>query len=155
MGRLAILLAIMTSLSVGLAACAAPGGPTESSPPPTPPMAASDLARTDSQGAVEFVVTPLNLSTPGATLDFNVAMDTHSVDLGWDLAAQSELANDRGLAVSGLAWPVGSGHHYEAVLTFPAASADGRAVLDGALTLTLTIRGTDAAERVFTWTLPR
>lgn len=53
--------------------------------------ASADLTRTDSQGAVEFAVTPLNLSEPGDTLDFDVSMNTHSVNLAWNLAAQSRL----------------------------------------------------------------
>jgi hypothetical protein len=113
----------------------------------------TDLARTDTQGAVEFVVTPINLSAPGATLDFDVSMDTHSEELAWDLAAQSELTTNTGVTVRGQSWPVGNGHHYEGTLSFPATTADGQAVLDGAATLTLVIRDTDVAERVFTWEL--
>lgn len=113
----------------------------------------TDLARTDAQGAVEFVVTPINLSAPGTTLDFDVSMDTHSEELAWDLAAQSELTTNTGLTVRGENWPVGNGHHYEGMLSFPPTTADGRAVLDGAATLTLVIRDTDVAERVFTWEL--
>jgi hypothetical protein len=104
---------------------------------------------------VEFVVTPLNLTSPGETLDFGVVMDTHSVELSWDLAAQSALGADTGLEVKGLNWPTGSGHHVEGTLTFPAKTADGtlRVLLDGAKTLTLTIKDAGAAERVFVWEL--
>jgi len=116
-------------------------------------VAAQGLARADSQGAVEFVVTPLNLTAPGETLDFDVSMNTHSVDVSWDLAAQSVLKTDTGLEVKGLSWPVGSGHHYEGKLTFPAKTADGKALLEGAKTLTLVIRDADAPERVFSWSL--
>lgn len=112
-----------------------------------------DLARTDSQGAVEFVVTPLNLTTPGETLDFDVSMNTHSVNVGWNLAAQSALQTDTGLEVKGLSWPVGGGHHYQGMLTFPAKTAEGKALLDGATRLTLTLRDTDVPERVFVWEL--
>lgn len=114
---------------------------------------AADLARSDAQGAVEFVVTPLNLGAAGATLDFDISMNTHSVDLGWNLAAQSVLATDTGLEVTGQSWPVGSGHHYEGTLTFPATTAGGASLLDGAGRLTLTIRDTDVPQRVFTWEL--
>jgi hypothetical protein len=101
------------------------------------------------------VITPLNLAVPGETLDFDVSMNTHSVDLGWNLAALSTLSTDAGLAVQGVSWPVGSGHHYEGTLTFPAKTGDGRALLEGAKTLTLTIRDAGAAERVFVWELSR
>jgi hypothetical protein len=114
---------------------------------------AADLARSDAQGAVEFVVTPLNLAAAGATLDFDVSMNTHSVDLGWDLAAQSVLVTDTGLEVTGQSWPIGSGHHYQGTLTFPSTTSGGEALLDGVTALTLTIRDTDVAARVFTWEL--
>lgn len=119
------------------------------------PDSSSDagLARSDAQGAVEFVVKPLNLGAAGATLDFDVSMNTHSVDLGWDLAAQSLLTTNTGLEVMGQSWPVGSGHHYEGTLSFPVLTADGAPLLEGAATLTLTIRDTDVPERVFTWEL--
>jgi len=130
---------------------------TSSAPSALPPagVAGQALARTDSQGAVEFVVTPLNLTTPGETLDFDVSMNTHSVDLSWDLAAQSVLATDTGLVVQGQGWPVGSGHHFEGTLSFPAKTADGKVLLDGATKLTLTIKDAGAAERIFIWELSK
>jgi hypothetical protein len=78
-------------------------------------------------------------------------MNTHSVNLGWDLAAQSMLMTDTGLAVQGQTWPVGTGHHYAGTLNFPAQTADGASLLAGAKRLTLTISDTDVAERVFVW----
>jgi len=71
------------------------------------------------------VIIALNLIAPVETLDFDVTMDTHSVDLSWDLAAQSTLATDAGVEVKGLSWPVGNGHHYEGTLSFPLKTADG------------------------------
>lgn len=163
------ILPVLVLLAALLAACSAAATPTESSkqtaggaqapgggPAETPPPAGkanADLARSDQQSSVEFVVTPLNLEAPGETLDFDVSMETHSVDLSWDLAAKSVLTTDTGLEVKGGSWPVGGGHHYEGRLTFPAKTADGNSLLDGAKTLTLTIRDTRAAERVFTWEL--
>lgn len=148
--------ATITLMALALTGCAvqpaSPPGPGVSTAAPSAPAVAA-LARTDVQGAVEFVVTPLNLTAPNATLDFDVSMNTHSIDLGWDLAALSTLRTDAGVEVAGQTWPVGSGHHYDATLSFPATTADGRALLDGAATLTLTIRNTDVAERVFIWEL--
>ncbi|MEK7312726.1 MAG: hypothetical protein AAB382_12200 [Chloroflexota bacterium] len=40
---------------------------------------------------------------------------------------------------------------YEGTLTFPAKTADGKSVLDGAKKLTLTIRDAGASEREFEW----
>jgi hypothetical protein len=87
----------------------------------------------------------------GSVIEFDVAMNTHSVDLAWDLAAQSVLRTDSGREVGGLSWPLGSGHHYTGTLSFPGQATDGSAVLQGARTVTLTIRGTDVPERAFTW----
>jgi hypothetical protein len=114
---------------------------------PTP----ASLTRTDDQGAVEFVVEPLNLNDSGDTLDFSVSMNTHSMDVGWDLAALATLETDAGVKVGATAWPIGSGHHYGGTLSFPRLAANGADLLDGASALRLTIRDTDVLERVFTW----
>jgi len=97
------------------------------------------------------VVTPLNLSQPGATLDFDVSMNTHSVNLAWDLAAQSELTTDTGREVKGQKWPVSGGHHVDGTLTFPSQTTDGTPLLAGAKKLTLTIQDAGAPERIFEW----
>jgi len=163
--KLILSFTVLLVLALGLAACSAtPATPPAPTAAPTSlsggnPTSASavetgaNLVHTDSQGAVEFAVTPLNLTTPGETLDFDVSMNTHSVDVSWDLAAQSVLKTDMGLEVKGLSWPIGAGHHYEGTLTFPAKTADGKALLDGATTLSLVIRDADAPERVFVWDL--
>jgi len=107
--------------------------------------------RTDTQGSVTFEVNPIGLSVAAETLEFEVVMNTHSVDLAWDLAAQSVLRTETGLEVQALSWPLGSGHHYSGTLTFPGRSADGTVLLDGARVLTLIIHDTDVPERAFTW----
>jgi len=156
-----------------LAGCAAPrsapGTPqpaaAEAGPSRTPPPTATQASpqkdtpepfetQTDSQGSIVFEVTPLSLKDDGSALEFDVAMNTHSVDLAWDLAAQSVLRTDSGREVPGLSWPLGSGHHYAGTLSFPGQAPDGSAVLQGARTVTLTIRDTDVPERVFTWEVP-
>jgi len=126
-----------------------PATPVRGSASPNVPY----TAQTDKQGAVTFEVTPANLATPGATLDFNVSMNTHMVNLGWNLAAQSTLSTDTGRQVHGQSWPVGNGHHYAGTLSFPSQTADGASLLAGAKRLTLTISGTDVAQRVFVWDL--
>jgi hypothetical protein len=107
--------------------------------------------REDAQGAVTVLITPHNLYSGGETLDFEVALDTHSVDLGMDLAFLSTLTTDTGKTVQALRWdaPLG-GHHVSGVLSFP-ASQDGALVLEGATELTLAIRDVDAPERIFRW----
>ena len=115
--------------------------------------ASADLTRTDSQGAVEFAVTPLNLSRPGDTLDFDVSINTHSVNLAWNLAAQSRLTTDTGREAAGKSWPQGGGHHVDGTLTFPVKAADGTSLLAGAKRLTLAIQNAGAPERTFVWEL--
>jgi len=126
--------------------------PTGTPDLPSEPTTAS-LAQTDDQGAVVFVVEPLNLNGGGETLDFNVTMETHSVDLGWDLAALSTLETDAGARVAAIGWPMGSGHHYGGTLSFPRVTAGGENLLAGAGVLRLIIHGTDVPERVFAWDL--
>lgn len=141
--------------------------PTESIPQSTTvitkpaqelPVAATDddvagLVRTDEQGAVQFSVTPLNLVNPGDTLDFEVSMSTHSVELGMDLAKLATLSTDNGQKVVARAWDApGGGHHVAGKLLFP-SSVDGKLLLKGATKVTLSLRDIDAPERVFTWDL--
>lgn len=161
LGALLVMGALLTGCARG-----APGTPTvvgsatrttvpsatAPNPSATEPLAEGET-RTDDQGSVVFQITPLNLASPGETLDFDVSMNTHSVDLGWDLAAQAVLSTDTGVEVQGASWPIGSGHHYGGTLSFPSRTAEGAPVLDGASTLTLVIRDTDVPERVFTWEL--
>lgn len=107
----------------------------------------------DEQGFVEVAVTPLNLNTSDETLNFNVGLNTHSVDLSMDLAPLATLEADNGLGVQAILWdaPRG-GHHVSGVLSFPSI-ADGAKLLEGASHLTLTIHNVDAPERSFTWSL--
>jgi hypothetical protein len=110
-------------------------------------------AQLDEQGFVAVAVTPLNLNAPDGTLNFNVGLNTHSVDLSMDLAPLATLEADNGLGVQAILWdaPRG-GHHVSGVLSFPAVS-EGVSLLEGASHLTLKIRDVDAPERSFTWSL--
>jgi hypothetical protein len=157
---------LLLTLVLVLISCApAPAGPT---PPPAGqsgvhPAPASmesasasaaeaqvpaDLIRSDQQGAVTVEVTPLNLGDPSGDLEFEVALNTHSIDLGMDLAALATLTTDTGLAVQATLWdaPRG-GHHVSGKLVFPAMN------LEGASKITLTIVDLDAPSRVFEWQL--
>lgn len=113
----------------------------------------SELARLDEQGAVVFEVTPLNFGTPADALEFDVAMNTHSIDLSMDLAALSTLSTDTGVTVQASKWDaVPGGHHVSGTLIFPSAQ-DGKSIVEGASKLTLTIVSVDATSRVFEWEL--
>lgn len=105
----------------------------------------------DAQGAVEVSVIPLNLNNPDGSLNFEVKLDTHSVDLSMDLASLAMLEADNGLHVGAMGWDAAvGGHHVEGVLSFP-TDLDGSALLDNASSLTLIIRDVDASVRVFSW----
>lgn len=139
-----------------------PSVPTVTAPLPTvipatpyypPDPVESDLARTDEQGEVVVIVTPMNLGQPAETLDFDVALDTHSIDLSMDLAQMAELSTDKGVVVRPIKWdaPMG-GHHVAGTLSFPAIM-DGVSILDGVTTLTIKMIEVAAPERIFTWQL--
>lgn len=167
--------AILSLLALALAACGGSAGapqvavPEVSAPEVTVPgvdapavaapaideAPAAGLGETlvDEQGAVSVAVTPLNVGPGATTLDFEVAMNTHSVDLGMDLAALATLVTDTGVQVTADVWDASrGGHHVSGVLSFPAAAEDGD-LLAGASRLTLLLRDVDAAERTFTWNL--
>lgn len=124
---------------------------TESSPPSFHNLWVEEVPRMDNQGAVEVEIVPLNPNNPGHTLDFSVSMNTHSVDLSMDLASLAVLETDTGYKVEATLWdaPLG-GHHVSGTLSFP-AGVDGKAVLEGASRMTITLVNVDAPERVFAW----
>ncbi len=113
----------------------------------------NEITRMDQQGAVIMEVTPLNLGTPADTLEFDVVMNTHSVDLDMDLAVLATLQTDTGMTVKATLWdaPRG-GHHVEGKLVFPAI-VDGAPLLEEAIKLTLTVVDVDAPSRIFEWEL--
>ena len=168
-------LPIFLVLVLILAACASPEVATQPAPAaaesivdplPTPtddaaliptlfPNAAvnEEMTRIDEQGAVIVQVTPLNVGTPADTLEFDISLSTHSVDLTMDLAGLSTLTTDTGVSIQPTIWdaPRG-GHHVQGKLIFPAMQ-DGKSILEGASKLTLTITDVDAPARVFEWEL--
>ena len=105
----------------------------------------------DEQGAVVMEVTPLNLNTPAEKLEFEISMNTHSVDLSMDLAQLATLTTDAGITVDAAGWdaPRG-GHHVNGKLLFP-STADGNPVLARATDVTIQIRDVDASLRTFVW----
>jgi hypothetical protein len=150
---------ILLILTLILTACSAtvtplPSESESASASTEPPSALSDSAtRVDEQGAIIFEVTPLNLEPSVDTIEFNVLLTTHSVDLSMDLAATATLSTDTGIRVNSTLWdaPRG-GHHVEGKLIFP-ATYEGKSILEGATKLTLTIVDVDASTRVFEWEL--
>lgn len=150
---------LLLVMALVLAACS-PTAPTSDQTPPQPasvstePAEVSDnLTRSDQQGAVTVNVTPLNLKGPSDQLEFDIALETHSVDLSMDLATLATLTTDTGITVQATKWdaPRG-GHHVEGKLVFP-GTKDGKTILDNARKLTLTITNVDAPSRIFEWVL--
>ena len=115
--------------------------------------AGNELTRMDEQGMVVVELTPLNFGMPGDTLEFDVSLNTHSVDLSMDLAQLSTLTTNTGVVIQALSWdaPLG-GHHVSGKLTFPAMK-DGISIMDGVTNITLQIRNVDADLRTFEWQL--
>jgi hypothetical protein len=70
-------------------------------------------------------VIPLNLDQPETALHFQVAMNTHWVELDYDLTRLAVLRTDRGDEVTPLRWD-GSrgGHHVSGILYFPAVNLE-------------------------------
>jgi hypothetical protein len=143
-----------------LAACAPSQANGDQTNPPSASSSNGDasasveLSRSDEQGQVTVKVTPLNLDAPAESLEFDIVLDTHSVDLSMDLAALATLTTDTGITVQATTWdaPRG-GHHVEGKLLFP-ATKDGKTILDNVSKLTLTIADVDAPSRVFEWPVP-
>lgn len=113
----------------------------------------ADMKRSDGQGMVTVEVTPVNLKDPSNQLEFDVSLNTHSVDLSMDFAKLATLTTDTGITVQATSWDgQAGGHHVSGKLIFP-ATKDGKSILAGAGKLTLTIINVDAPSRVFEWQL--
>jgi hypothetical protein len=112
-------------------------------------------ARVSDAGQVVVEVTPLNLGQSEDTdvsstgLHFQVAMNTHSVELDHDLTRLTVLRTDQGDEILPLRWDGGQGgHHVNGTLYFPAVE------LNGVRWVEIVIRDVDGVpERVFRWDL--
>ncbi|HEY64638.1 MAG TPA: hypothetical protein G4O02_08705 [Caldilineae bacterium] len=148
----------LTLLGIGLLLIAC-GGRREAQVTPTPivvepvggpgQMARSYPVRVSDAGRVVVEVTPLNLDQPESTLHFQVAMNTHWVELDYDLTRLAVLRTNRGDEVAPVRWdgPQG-GHHVNGILYFPAID------LEGVRWIEVVIRDVAGIpERVFRWEL--
>lgn len=154
-----LLIPALIILTFVITACSATLSPLPTQPPSDPASTNSaspefdSATRMDDQGAIIFEVTPLDLNQTAESLEFNIVLTTHSIDLSMDLAATATLSTDTGITVKSTLWdaPRG-GHHVEGKLIFP-ATQDGKSILDGATKLSLTITEVDAPTRIFEWEL--
>jgi hypothetical protein len=137
-----------------VSAAAGPTAPGAAAPSAQGRSPSQELARSDTQGAVEVTVSPSFWTRDAeGTLEFEVSMETHSVELSMDLAQLATLQTDTGLTLQALDWSGGEGHHVTGVLRFPSATPEGRPLLQNAALLILTLRDVDAPTRVFQWDL--
>ncbi len=102
----------------------------------------------DEQENVTVTVTPSDLSWESKEWKFDVAVDTHSIELDQDMAAVAVLTDDSGKEYKALRWEgaEAGGHHREGVLIFDAITPYPQH-------LKLIIRGIADVDRAFTWTL--
>ena len=99
----------------------------------------------DEQANVTVVVTPLDLSSQSAQWEFDIGMNTHSVELNQDMTKIAVLVDDTGKEYKPIAWdgPVG-GHHRKGVLSFGQITPAPKSV-------ELKIFGIADVVRTFTW----
>ncbi len=78
--------------------------------------------KTDEQGQVVVVVTPVELGKDAKVWKFAIVLDTHSVDLNQDLIKVSLLFDDKGNVYQSTSWEgsLPGGHHREGTLMFDA-----------------------------------
>ncbi|OGY17335.1 MAG: hypothetical protein A2785_00495 [Candidatus Chisholmbacteria bacterium RIFCSPHIGHO2_01_FULL_49_18] len=114
----------------------APASETDSAPAP----------QQKTMGAVEVQVTPVRLEANAQPL-LKIEMNTHSVELDYDLIKIVQLTDDLGNSYKPLVWNGGSGgHHLTGEITFSELKGDPD-------TLTLTLSGIDGNTETFTWSL--
>jgi len=118
---------------------------------------AAALTRTNSQGSVSVGITFLNpLEEDPAYFNFEVALNTHSVDLdGYDLSEMTTLYIDDQLqSTEGIQWTdiQGGGHHVSGILKLPKYGEDGNLSFEDADRIELIIEELDGIDsRSFVW----
>ncbi len=105
--------------------------------------------KSNSGGSVDVAVTPQTLEV-GQPIAFEIAMNTHSVDLGADMTKIVILRDDKGKEYTPTAWEGAEpgGHHRSGVIKFAALASKPKSV-------DLVIKGlAQVSERTFHWDLP-
>lgn len=114
-----------------------------------------DQTQSAEEASVTVEVTALTLQdTQAATLDFEISLSTHAVELAYDLTQIVVLRDGQGNEYRPTSWegPTG-GHHVEGILRF----ADRATILQAGVTgLELDLRGiADVPSRLFRWDVPQ
>lgn len=100
----------------------------------------------DDQNEVKVEVVPVSLGT-GSEVNFKVVLETHSVELDYDMRGISVLLDDQGIKYQPLSWSGGrGGHHLSGNLIFPKIST-------GTKELELVMLGVSGVDRKFKWEL--
>ncbi len=98
------------------------------------------------EAEVTVKVTPLKLFSK-ENPEFDIILDTHSVNLDKLLKDISVLEDDKGNIYNPISWSGGTGgHHIEGKLVFQSLS-------EGAKSVRLTIKGIGGVDRIFRWSL--
>jgi len=105
-------------------------------------------SKIDDKASVVVTVIPSDLSMESREWKFDVAMNTHSVELDQDIIQVAMLVEDFGKEYKPLRWegaPAG-GHHREGILIFAPITPYPQH-------LTLIVNDVGGVQRSFTWTL--
>jgi hypothetical protein len=105
--------------------------------------------KNNSGGSVDVAVTPQTLEI-GQPMAFEIAMNTHSVDLSDDMTKLVTLSDETGKEYAPTAWEGGEagGHHRSGVIKFAALTSKPKSVH-------LVIKGlAKVSERTFHWDVP-
>lgn len=117
-----------------------------SQPPKGQPQQKQLTKQSDNQGEVIVEVIPILLEK-GLEARFKVLLDTHTIELSYDLSQAASLRDDLGNSLKSLSWSGGSGgHHLDGELVFPDISEKAKFV-------ELTITGISGFDRRFKWNL--
>lgn len=102
--------------------------------------------QSDERGGVTVAAEPIFLEA-GKEASFKIVLDTHNVELDYDLLKVSTLSDEKGNSFKPLSWSGGSGgHHLKGDLVFPAFPAKAKLVQ-------LLIAGISGFDRRFIWNL--
>lgn len=113
---------------------------------PSTSQVQKNLVTQTSEGTVTVTITPKILN-PGSVVVFNVELNTHSVELNYDITKIARLSDDAGNIYQPISCTGGKGgHHIRGVLTFPTLNKSAKKV-------TLTISKIDNQDRIFIWNL--
>jgi|GEM_PF-287697 len=115
-------------------------------PPATAQEKLVELAsKSDDRNMVTVSIDPMPFKY-GEEIMFAVALNTHTVNLDYDLVARSMLEDDNNI-YKPIEWrgPKPGGHHMSGTLVFPPISKTAK--------IKLTIKGIGGADRIFEWEL--